>query len=164
MSAGAVEEIELIRGPSGLGFNIVGGTDQQYVSHDSGIYVSSIKENGAAAVDGRLQEGDRILEVNGIILENLLHKAAVDLFRSSGEHVVLKVQHQVSCPAVGGPLQGCCHGLMKTRLPNHLNGPLGGRSERDSEGTSLTMIVVPVLLAAAAIYAFVKFRQRSARF
>ncbi|XP_040268546.1 synaptojanin-2-binding protein [Bufo bufo] len=137
----AVKEIELIRGPSGLGFNIVGGTDQQYVSHDSGIYVSSIKENGAAAVDGRLQEGDRILEVNGIKLENLLHKTAVDLFRSSGDHVVLKVQPQ-----------------------NHLNGPLGGRSDRDSEGTSLVMVVVPIILATLAIYAFVKFRQRSARF
>lgn len=48
---------------SGLGFNIVGGTDQQYVSNDSGIYVSRIKENGAAALDGRLQEGDKILSV-----------------------------------------------------------------------------------------------------
>ncbi|KAL0602123.1 Synaptojanin-2-binding protein [Plecturocebus cupreus] len=48
-------------GITGLGFNIVGGTDQQYVSNDSGIYVSRIKENGAAAVDGRLQEGDKIL-------------------------------------------------------------------------------------------------------
>lgn len=48
---------------SGLGFNIVGGTDQQYISNDSGIYVSRIKENGAAALDGRLQEGDKILSV-----------------------------------------------------------------------------------------------------
>lgn len=48
---------------SGLGFNIVGGTDQQYVSNDSGIYVSRIKEDGAAARDGRLQEGDKILSV-----------------------------------------------------------------------------------------------------
>ncbi|XP_077118395.1 synaptojanin-2-binding protein [Ranitomeya variabilis] len=144
MSAGpraVLEEIELIRGPSGLGFNIVGGTDQQYVSHDSGIYVSSIKEGGAAAVDGRLQEGDRILEINGTKLENLLHKMAVDLFRNSTDPVVLKVQHQ-----------------------NHLNGPLGSRSDRDSEGTSLAVIVVPVLLAAVAIYAFVKLRQRAARF
>lgn len=47
----------------GLGFNIVGGTDQQYVSNDSGIFVSRIKENGAAALDGRLQEGDKILSV-----------------------------------------------------------------------------------------------------
>ncbi|XP_056407457.1 synaptojanin-2-binding protein-like [Hyla sarda] len=110
-SRAAVEEIELIRGPSGLGFNIVGSTDQQYVSHDSGIYVSSIKENGAATVDGRLQEGDRILEVNGIKLENLLHKKAVDLFRSSGEHVVLKVQHQ-----------------------SHLNGPLGSLGRKQPPG------------------------------
>lgn len=49
----------------------MGGTDQQYVSHnDSGIYVSSIKENGAAAVDGRLQEGDLILEVRHHILHS----------------------------------------------------------------------------------------------
>ncbi|XP_072284905.1 synaptojanin-2-binding protein [Pyxicephalus adspersus] len=145
MSAGSravVEDIQLTRGPSGLGFNIVGGTDQQYVSHnDSGIYVSSIKENGAAAVDGRLQEGDRILEVNGFKLENLLHNNAVDLFRNAGEHVVLKVQHQ-----------------------NHLNGPLGSRSDTDSEGTSITMIVVPLILAAVVVFAFVKYRQRMTRF
>lgn len=47
----------------GLGFNIVGGLDQQYVLNDSGIYVAKIKENGAAALDGRLQEGDKILAV-----------------------------------------------------------------------------------------------------
>lgn len=48
----------------GLGFNIVGGVDQQYMKNDSGIYVSKIKECGAAALDGRLQEGDKILSVS----------------------------------------------------------------------------------------------------
>lgn len=48
---------------AGLGFNIVGGVDQQYVVNDSGIYVSKIKGDGAAALDGRLQEGDKILAV-----------------------------------------------------------------------------------------------------
>lgn len=47
----------------GLGFNIVGGVDQNYVTNDAGIYVSKIKEDGAAALDGRLQEGDKILSV-----------------------------------------------------------------------------------------------------
>ncbi|XP_058149178.1 synaptojanin-2-binding protein [Dasypus novemcinctus] len=89
------EEISLIRGPSGLGFNIVGGTDQQYVSNDSGIYVSRIKENGAAALDGRLQEGDKILSVNGQDLRNLLHQDAVDLFRNAGHAVSLRVQHRL---------------------------------------------------------------------
>ncbi|KAF0879269.1 SYJ2B protein, partial [Crocuta crocuta] len=80
---------------SGLGFNIVGGTDQQYVSNDSGIYVSRIKENGAAALDGRLQEGDKILSVNGQDLKNLLHQDAVGLFRNAGYAVSLRVQHRV---------------------------------------------------------------------
>uniref|UniRef100_G3TGY2 Cytochrome c oxidase assembly protein COX16 homolog, mitochondrial n=1 Tax=Loxodonta africana TaxID=9785 RepID=G3TGY2_LOXAF len=89
------EEINLTRGPSGLGFNIVGGTDQQYVSNDSGIYVSRIKENGAAALDGRLQEGDKILSVNGQDLKNLLHQDAVNLFRNAGYAVSLRVQHRM---------------------------------------------------------------------
>ncbi|KAE8587299.1 hypothetical protein XENTR_v10021918 [Xenopus tropicalis] len=144
MSAGAlaaVEEIALTRGPSGLGFNIIGGTDQDYIAHDSGIYVSSIKEKGSAAADGRLQEGDQILEVNGVKLEDLLHSAAVDLFRNAGEHVVLKVRHKVQ---------------------NQQNGPLSTRSERDSEDSSLAMLAIPVLLsvAAFAIFAIVKYRQR----
>lgn len=48
----------------GLGFNIVGGTDQQYIANDSSIYVSRIKKDGAAYLDGRLQEGDKILAVS----------------------------------------------------------------------------------------------------
>nr|7P73_A Chain A, Synaptojanin-2-binding protein,Annexin A2 [Homo sapiens]7P74_A Chain A, Synaptojanin-2-binding protein,Annexin A2 [Homo sapiens] len=100
------EEINLTRGPSGLGFNIVGGTDQQYVSNDSGIYVSRIKENGAAALDGRLQEGDKILSVNGQDLKNLLHQDAVDLFRNAGYAVSLRVQHRLQ-------VQGSAYGSVK---------------------------------------------------
>lgn len=48
----------------GLGFNIVGGTDQQVISNDSSIYVSRIKKDGPAHLDGRLQEGDKILAVS----------------------------------------------------------------------------------------------------
>ncbi|MBN3305071.1 SYJ2B protein, partial [Amia calva] len=81
---------------SGLGFNIVGGTDQQYMHNDSSIYVSRIKENGAAALDGRLREGDKILEINGNKLENLGHHQAVELFRTAGEDVELRVQQRVS--------------------------------------------------------------------
>ncbi|XP_064176787.1 synaptojanin-2-binding protein [Anguilla rostrata] len=84
-------EITLKRGPAGLGFNIVGGADQQCVLNDTGIYVAKIKENGAAALDGRLQEGDKILEINGHKLENLSHSDAVDLFRTAGEDVRLLV-------------------------------------------------------------------------
>ncbi|XP_029454621.1 synaptojanin-2-binding protein [Rhinatrema bivittatum] len=135
------EEIQLKRGPSGLGFNIVGGTDQQYICNDSGIYVSRIKEDGAAAVDGRLQEGDQILAVNDQALKNLLHKEVVNLFRNAGEDVKLKVQHKAQVQP---------------------NGPSGHRGDGESGGLSLSTVLVPVLLActAAAIWLAMKYRHR----
>lgn len=48
---------------TGLGFNIRGGTDNVHIGRDSGIFVTTVKPNGAAAKDGRLQPGDKILEV-----------------------------------------------------------------------------------------------------
>uniref|UniRef100_A0A663E3F1 Synaptojanin-2-binding protein n=1 Tax=Aquila chrysaetos chrysaetos TaxID=223781 RepID=A0A663E3F1_AQUCH len=88
------EVISLTRRPSGLGFNIVGGTDQQYICNDSSIYVSRIKKDGAAYLDGRLQEGDKILAVNGRDLKDLRHKDAVELFRNAGYDVSLKIQRR----------------------------------------------------------------------
>ncbi|XP_020842068.1 synaptojanin-2-binding protein [Phascolarctos cinereus] len=133
------EEINLFRGPSGLGFNIVGGTDQQYVSNDTGIYVSRIKEDGAAAQDGRLQEGDKILSVNGQDLKNLLHQDAVDLFRNAGYAVSLKVQHRVQVQ----------------------NGPLGHRGEGEPSGIPVAMVLVPLFaVAVAAAWAIMRYRQR----
>ncbi|XP_058511086.1 synaptojanin-2-binding protein [Ochotona princeps] len=133
------EEIHLTRGPSGLGFNIVGGTDQQYVSNDSGIYVSRIKENGAAALDGRLQEGDKILSVNGHDLKNILHQDAVNLFRNAGYAVCLRVQH---------------------RLPAQ-NGPLGHRGEREPSGIPMAVVLAPLFaLTVVAAWAFMRYRQR----
>ncbi|XP_044088082.1 synaptojanin-2-binding protein [Neovison vison] len=133
------EEISLTRGPSGLGFNIVGGTDQHYVSNDSGIYVSSIKENGAAALDGRLQEGDKILSVNGQDLRNLLHQDAVDLFRNAGYAVSLRVQHRLQVQ----------------------NGPVGHRSEGEPSGIPIALVLVPVFaLTMVAAWAFMRYRKQ----
>ena len=47
----------------GLGFTIRGGTDHVHIPGEDGVFVTSIKPNGAAARDGRLQQGDKILEV-----------------------------------------------------------------------------------------------------
>uniref|UniRef100_A0A8C7YWU5 Synaptojanin 2 binding protein n=1 Tax=Oryzias sinensis TaxID=183150 RepID=A0A8C7YWU5_9TELE len=59
--------------------------------NDSGIYVSKIKEDGAAALDGRLQEGDKILSINGTKLENMAHRQVVNIFRCAGNQVELHV-------------------------------------------------------------------------
>ncbi|NXN91032.1 SYJ2B protein, partial [Rhinopomastus cyanomelas] len=121
----------------GLGFNIVGGTDQQYISNDSSIYVSRIKKDGAAYLDGRLQEGDKILAVNGKDLKDLRHKDAVELFRNAGYEVSLRIQRRLQ--------------------PQ--NGPVGHQGGGD--GLPLAAIVVPGLaLAAAAVWILLRYRQR----
>lgn len=135
-SSSNVVDIKLKRGPAGLGFNIVGGVDQQYVVNDNGIYVSKIKEDGSAALDGRLQEGDKILAINGATLDNLTHKAAVELFRSAGENVELKVQK---------------------KAPHLTNGPTGSQPEQESSVSSLGVLLV--LAGAGAIIAFIYMRK-----
>lgn len=133
------EEITLTRGPSGLGFNIIGGTDQQDVSNDSGIYVSRIKENGAAALDGRLQRDDKILSMNGQDLKYLLHQDAVDLFRNAGYAVSLRVQHRLQVQ----------------------NGPIGPQGEAELSGIPIAMVLVPVLsLTRVVAWAFMRYRQQ----
>ncbi|NXS85898.1 SYJ2B protein, partial [Erpornis zantholeuca] len=125
----------------GLGFNIVGGTDQQYIANDSSIYVSRIKKDGAAYLDGRLQEGDKIVAINGKDLKDLRHKDAVELFRSAGHYVSLKIQRRLQ--------------------PQ--NGPVGHRGDGDGEsgGLPLAAILVPGLaLAATAVWILLRYRQR----
>ena len=52
---------------AGLGFNIRGGTDNLHVGKDPGIFITTIKPSGAAAKDGRLKTGDKILEVKNCV-------------------------------------------------------------------------------------------------
>ncbi|XP_035684703.1 synaptojanin-2-binding protein-like isoform X1 [Branchiostoma floridae] len=91
--ANGVEVIELNRGEAGksLGFNIRGGVDMPHVEGDPGIFITKIREGGAAALDGRLQEGDKVLEINGTCIESVNHQEAVRLFLESGDIVRLKV-------------------------------------------------------------------------
>ncbi|KAG1934445.1 synaptojanin-2-binding protein [Pimephales promelas] len=111
---------------AGLGFNIVGGVDQQYIMNDSGIYVAKIKENGAAALDGRLQEGDKVIAINGQKLDNLSHGAAVELFRSAGEDVYLRVQQR----------------------PTLQNGPTSSRTDGESSSAFGTWTLYTVVALA----------------
>ena len=91
------------------------------------------------ALDGWLQEGDKICSVNGQDLKNLLHQDAVDLFHNAGYAVSLRVQHTLQVQ----------------------NGPIGPRSEGEPSGIPITMVLVPVFaLTMVAAWAFMRYRQR----
>ena len=62
-----------------LGFNICGGKGSR--RGDIGIFVRSIHSGGLAAQDGRLKEGDELLEVNGKSLAACTHKKAASIIR-----------------------------------------------------------------------------------
>jgi len=89
----SITEITLHRGETGLGFNIRGGTDIPHFKEDTGIFVTRLKEAGAAFRDKRLKEGDKILEVNGHNIQSVTHNEAVQIFITAGETVSMKVQH-----------------------------------------------------------------------
>jgi C-terminal processing protease CtpA/Prc len=131
---------------AGLGFNIKGGSDAQVFPGDDGIYVALIKPDGAAAVDGRLQEGDQIVEVNGFGLAHVAHQTAVEKFISAGDEVTIVVipgqERRIkakasellnkSTPKTGSNCPGGCHGSSGCRW--------------------LKYVVISVGIAAVALY------------
>ncbi|XP_037075386.1 segment polarity protein dishevelled homolog DVL-3-like [Pollicipes pollicipes] len=61
-----------------LGISIVGQSNK---GGDGGIYVGSIMKGGAVALDGRIEPGDMILQVNDINFENMSNDDAVRVLR-----------------------------------------------------------------------------------
>lgn len=71
-----ITEIELSKKPGkGLGLSIVGR------KNGPGIYVSEIVKGGVAEADGRLMQGDHILEVNGNDLRSATHEYAATILK-----------------------------------------------------------------------------------
>merc|ERR1719347_1179712 len=63
-----------------LGISIVGQSNQAE-GGDGGIYVGSIMKGGAVALDGRIEPGDMILQVNEVNFENMTNDCAVRVLR-----------------------------------------------------------------------------------
>ncbi|XP_041988054.1 disks large 1 tumor suppressor protein isoform X5 [Aricia agestis] len=80
--------VELEKGPSGLGFNIVGGEDGH------GIYVSFLLAGGPAERSGRLRRGDRLLAVNDTDITHATHEQAAKALKSTGQNVKLTVVYR----------------------------------------------------------------------
>ncbi|KAM3964135.1 MAGUK family member discs large 1 isoform 2-T2 [Aphomia sociella] len=80
--------VELEKGASGLGFNIVGGEDGH------GIYVSFLLAGGPAERCGELRRGDRLLAVNDTDITHATHEQAAKALKSTGQHVKLTVVYR----------------------------------------------------------------------
>ncbi|XP_038968203.1 pro-interleukin-16 isoform X7 [Rattus norvegicus] len=98
LQASVISNIVLMKGQAkGLGFSIVGGKDSIY--GPIGIYVKSIFAGGAAAADGRLQEGDEILELNGESIAGLTHQDALQKFKQAKKGLLtLTVRTRLTTP------------------------------------------------------------------
>ena len=93
---GSKVTIQLIKGDDGLGFKLA-ARDNCTPGEFSPIYVKNILPKGAAIQDGRLQRGDRLLEVNKIDMTLKTVNEAVNILRSTkmGSCVELVVSRQI---------------------------------------------------------------------
>ena len=76
--------VELPKTEEGLGFNVMGGKEQ-----NSPIYISRIIPGGVADRQGGLKRGDQLLSVNGVSVEGENHEKAVELLKAAAGSCLL---------------------------------------------------------------------------
>ncbi|XP_074842494.1 protein scribble homolog isoform X18 [Carettochelys insculpta] len=91
-----MQEIFIEKAPGEkLGISIRGGAKghagNPFDPTDEGIFISKVSSSGAAARDGRLKVGLRILEVNHQSLLGMTHTEAVQILRSVGDKLLVLV-------------------------------------------------------------------------
>ncbi|XP_076323911.1 disks large 1 tumor suppressor protein-like isoform X2 [Tachypleus tridentatus] len=100
-------KVILNKGSTGLGFNIVGGED------DEGIFISFILTGGVADLNGELKRGDQILSVNGVDLRHATHEEAAAELKGAGQSVSMVVQYR---PEVYNKFEAKIHDLREQML------------------------------------------------
>lgn len=83
--------LTIVRQTGGLGISIAGGKGSTpYKGDDEGIFISRVSEEGPAARAG-VRVGDKLLEVNGVALQDAEHHEAVEALRGAGAAVQMRV-------------------------------------------------------------------------
>ncbi|XP_033029424.1 membrane-associated guanylate kinase, WW and PDZ domain-containing protein 3-like isoform X1 [Lacerta agilis] len=76
--------VELLRGPSGFGFSLRGGSE-----YNMDIYVLALMEGGPAQQCGKIQVSDQLVEINGEPTAGMTHAQAVEHIRNGGSRIRL---------------------------------------------------------------------------
>lgn len=96
-------EIHIERTSAGLGLSIAGGRGSTpFKGDDEGIFISRVTEGGPADLSG-LRVGDKVLKVNGVIVEDADHYDAVEVLKACGAVLVLVIAREVT-RLVGHPV------------------------------------------------------------
>ena len=77
---GKLMKINLQKGASGLGFSIT--TRDNALGDNTPIYIKNILAKGAARDDGNLKPGDRLIEVNDVVVDGMSQSDVVTLLRN----------------------------------------------------------------------------------
>ncbi|XP_078258040.1 tyrosine-protein phosphatase non-receptor type 13 [Rhinoraja longicauda] len=119
ISENEVLQLKLEKLPSGLGFSLVGG--------ESGIFVKSVHHGGAAAVDGRLQVGDQLLQVNSESVVGFSHSEAVAAVRRTTGLVILTISRAKSATKGSNTSKGADTAVSSPEVQNDADqvDPLG---------------------------------------
>jgi len=80
--------VELPKTAAGLGFNVMGGKEQ-----NSPIFITRIIPGGVAEKHGGLKRGDQMLSINGVNVEGELHEKVVELLKAAQGSVKLIVRY-----------------------------------------------------------------------
>uniref|UniRef100_A0A4W3HDC8 Uncharacterized protein n=1 Tax=Callorhinchus milii TaxID=7868 RepID=A0A4W3HDC8_CALMI len=75
--------VELVKIDNSLGVNVTGGVNTSV--KQGGIYIKAIIPGGAADIDNQIRKGDRLLEVDGISLQGITHKQAIECLKNTGQ-------------------------------------------------------------------------------
>ena len=81
------ETVSIHRGPDGFGMTILGGQDTPL----RGALVTAVEKDGPAFLEGGIEKGDEVLEVNGQSILGLTHAEVISVLRSSSGVVQLVI-------------------------------------------------------------------------
>ncbi|XP_061914083.1 tyrosine-protein phosphatase non-receptor type 13 isoform X1 [Entelurus aequoreus] len=133
LKAGEKFVVELKKSSGSLGISVAGGinTNMRY----GGIYIKSLVTGGAADQDGRIQIGDRLLEVDGSNLRAVTHQQAVECLKRTEEVVNLLLEREPTVilePRTDNPFPTSIHSASNAQPPRtevSLETTLSGRAK-----------------------------------